>query len=123
MRGDEANFAIIARAVAERPTTQRQVLNFLELMEGRTWISDLVEELSNASHNVGAAEFASDPNYVLALVETHITNFREDVKRAVEMRRSYPRVFDNEANWCATHGSEASITAMRAAADAEADAA
>ena len=120
MKRDDANFAIIARAVAERPTTQRQVLNFLELMEGRTWISDLVEELSNASQNVGAAEFASDPNYVLALVETHITNFREDVQRAMQMTRTYPRAFDHEANWCATQGREATITAMRAAADADA---
>lgn len=123
MKRDDANFAIIARAVAERPTTQRQVLNFLELMEGQTWVSNLVEELTNASHNVGAAEFASDPDYVLALVETHLVNFREDVKRAMEMKRTYPRIFDHEAAWCATHGSEATITAMRKAADAEADAA
>ncbi len=123
MKRDDANFAIIARAVAERPATQRQVLSFLELMEGQTWISDLVEELANASHNVGASEFASDPNYVLAMVETHLVNFREDVQRAMQMKRTYPRVFDHEAAWCATHGREATITAMRAAANAEADAA
>jgi hypothetical protein len=123
MKRDDANFAIIARAVAERPTTQRQVLNFLELMEAGTWVSSLVEEMVQASHNVGAAEFASDPNYVLSHVESCVVNFREDVQRAMEMRRTYPRVFDNEAAWCATQGREASITAMRAAADDEADAA
>lgn len=123
MKREDANFAIIARAVAERPTTQRQVLNFLELMEAENWVSNLVEEMVQASHNVGAAEFASDPDFVFAHVETAIVNFREDVQRAMQMKRTYPRIFDHEAAWCAAHGREATITAMRAAADAEADAA